>query len=922
VTVAATGKAPISAAEDIDSPFCSVCGHPWSTFEDYSGGTNRRCPNCGSVERQRVFANLYRGPLAKTHPLRGKRVLIVAAMASELITLKEIGVGEVLTADVRPDVQPVPNFVVDICKMPEVPDNSFDAAITSNVLACVYDLEGAIAELARVLKPGGFLLTCDPLLRGKHTEEYSEIGRITDWYGLEALQKYRIGNFRTLGDLDFDPLMERFFDLTIASSLDVPTGRTVYWYVGRKPRSANGKPTTRTRRVVMKTAIERKRAASPYLFAGSTIPPDEMLGATGFHSLLNALGLKPSASVLCVGGGSWIPNGSVAALVDAGYKPNVIEWRRHQFVVDLRSRFASSIELTEASPDEVRFERKFDFLVFDLFSSDSMSVIGEDILGAVEIIEPGGIVVTRFVYDLTAVGDADLKRRIEERFVARFGRPNPTIEDIDRTFAGTPFQVLGLVDRFNGSGATRSEGWLVLRVRTDRHSPPKIKAPAQEVLPAPARKLEAPITLKASRPTERQRKTYSTPLDPATGFRRAVVTLSVPSVPQIAADSRFAFHRPHAAAGSAGGVFATQRGGVAVSSDAGEHWDYVATPDTGSVNLWHLFPLNSGNVLLQGSSPHALEDPRGTPDVQAPVFLCDRNLRLLHRSQPGKSNWHGTRSIDEANGTIIYAEYPANAVKYRRDFQEKRSELIRYCDDAAVFRSTDGGKSWTNVLEFTWEEIRHFHTALADPFQPGTWYVSSGDQPHECRIWRSTDDGVSWHEVTASGQNIDLHPSLAGQHQAINRHTDMIITEDHVIWGSDDMLGPSAAFFDQNVTMSNRVGSRLFISPKTRPLQPTLLGYVGSHVRSIIDVGAGYIVLTEAKRVGVVSRPQVLFVPKKEPRLLSELFTIDRYQPSGTGFTFSRNSRQAENGRFFTYRDRNDAFSGGPKILQWDVAFE
>jgi hypothetical protein len=61
---------------------------------------------------------------------------------------------------------------------------------------------------------------------------------------------------------------------------------------------------------------------------------------------------------------------------------------------------------------------------------------------------------------------------------------------------------------------------------------------------------------------------------------------------------------------------------------------------------------------------------------------------------------------------------------------------------------------------------------------------------------------------------------------------------------------------------------------------------------------------------------------KSEPYHLVELFSVDRYHPSGTGFTFSRSSRAAVDGRFFSYRDAQDAFPGGVRILQWDIAFE
>jgi hypothetical protein len=150
----------------------------------------------------------------------------------------------------------------------------------------------------------------------------------------------------------------------------------------------------------------------------------------------------------------------------------------------------------------------------------------------------------------------------------------------------------------------------------------------------------------------------------------------------------------------------------------------------------------------------------------------------------------------------------------------------------------------------------------------------------------------------------------------------MIVLPDRLIWGTDDLLGRPSDYRDPKATMSNRVGSRIFMSPKTSPLQPQCIGFAGSHIRSIVDVGMGYLFITEAKRTEAVSRPQVHLLSKSEPYVVTELFTLDRYVPTGTGFTYSRNSRAAVDGRFFTYRDKNDVFSGGVPILQWDIAFE
>jgi hypothetical protein len=189
-------------------------------------------------------------------------------------------------------------------------------------------------------------------------------------------------------------------------------------------------------------------------------------------------------------------------------------------------------------------------------------------------------------------------------------------------------------------------------------------------------------------------------------------------------------------------------------------------------------------------------------------------------------------------------------------------------------------------------------------------------------VWRSVDDGLTWLDISADGLSVELHPDMRGRHQAVNRYTDLVVLPDRLLWGCDDLLGNLSQFADPKATLSNRVGARVFMSPKSAPLAPQSVGFVGNHVRSMIDVGPGYLLLTEAKGFASGTRPQVCLLLKSEPYRVIELFTIDRHLARGTGFSYSRASRAARNGRFFSYRDAYDAFAGGPRLLQWDIAFE
>jgi SAM-dependent methyltransferase len=136
---------------------CNVCGY--RGYFHPLGRTIRpeaRCPRCGSVERHRLLKLwLDQTPDA----LAGKAVLHFAAEPGIARLLKPLA-SRYVTADIRPGYDLALNI-----EGIDLPDMSFDAVICFHVLEHVDDRK-ALAELFRVLRPGGLLLLMFPVAAG------------------------------------------------------------------------------------------------------------------------------------------------------------------------------------------------------------------------------------------------------------------------------------------------------------------------------------------------------------------------------------------------------------------------------------------------------------------------------------------------------------------------------------------------------------------------------------------------------------------------------------------------------------------------------------------------------------------------------------------------------------------------------------
>ena len=308
--------------------------------------------------------------------------------------------------------------------------------------------------------------------------------------------------------------------------------------------------------------------------------------------------------------------------------------------------------------------------------------------------------------------------------------------------------------------------------------------------------------------------------------------------------------------------------------------------------------LRYGRYLLQAK-------PLGGDGELGDTYLMDAMSHEVVRVLEATGLWHGTRSVDRRDNVIIFGEYSFNSPG-------------RPLRDSSVFRSEDGGRTWTTVLTQAPSLCRHFHTVAADLDEDGVWWASSGDSPQQCHVWRSGNDGVGWEEVTSSGPVQGVHNEGEGFARSAQRFTDLGFWGGELLWGTDDWLGRPEDFREGSVAHACRSGSRIVRATKGDPLELTIVGCVGNPVRSLVDVGAGFIALTQAKMPEFLPA-QVCFISKSDPIAVYELHRIEHHGHKKTAFSFSRSSRRAVKGRFYSYRSATDVFPTGARVLRWDI---
>lgn len=140
-----------------DAVECPCCGGRFSRFLPHRGRSHAKCPRCGALERHRV---LWLFLERETELLRQPGDLLHIAPEYALMRrLREVEGLRYLSGDLD---SALADLELDLLDLP-FEEASFDFLICNHVLEHVDDDRRAVAEIHRVLRPGGWAILMCPV---------------------------------------------------------------------------------------------------------------------------------------------------------------------------------------------------------------------------------------------------------------------------------------------------------------------------------------------------------------------------------------------------------------------------------------------------------------------------------------------------------------------------------------------------------------------------------------------------------------------------------------------------------------------------------------------------------------------------------------------------------------------------------------
>ena len=199
--------------------------------------------------------------------------------------------------------------------------------------------------------------------------------------------------------------------------------------------------------------------------------------------------------------------------------------------------------------------------------------------------------------------------------------------------------------------------------------------------------------------------------------------------------------------------------GMYKSTDGGESWQHVGLREAGQIGSVVVHPTNPQVVYVA-----ALGNPFG-PNPQRGVF----------KSVDGGKSWEHVLFVSERTGAVDIELAPDNpAVVYAALWHaERKPWTIISGDDGSengIYVSRDAGKTWSRSTEGLPQGLIGKIDFAVSPADPSRVYALVETAPEAEGLYRSNDNGATWHVVSTEGYlmtrpfyytNVDADPADA-----------------------------------------------------------------------------------------------------------------------------------------------------------------